>query len=611
MTKKITKTQQAFSVVKPFVDEWLPRSDDNLHAAFGNWAVEQVLWNDNLTREQILDVTSCDGKGDCGIDGWYVTGDGDTSTVSIFQNKDTPPQKEDLNKLIDGFTGLFGDSFEMERDQANTRILDLADGLDELLASGDQIIEIDCWIITSRIAQQGMRTRAESLAQSNPTVKLNGQECVVRYHVLDIIDLQEGIQVLHNDPIDESFTVDNKDCFIFETKNKIRTISLQMEGKLLARWFQKYRTNLFRLNPRYYQGSTSKYNSQILKTVSDKTDALNFYVYNNGITILCGGVGIEDKGNNRTISVRDLQIVNGCQTTATIHYAWKLKRANINDINVPVRIIESHAYAEKIAEFTNSQTPMKDSDFKSNDPIQERLSKSFLLLDPPWFYEHKRGVWNTEYKTVSKQRPFKIGPKLGLRKMTKEDVAQACFAFLGKASQAQEAPRFVWNSKTYSDVFPSTITTSQLLLPYHIFLESVQVAKIRKAQDVTYANSLKFPSVYLVSEALRLLRGKTHITYPSDKDSQLLIDSREWIEYLLEAAFDELSLEMDRQLDTTQLGVRSTIRKSDWFKAVEGPYINRVRGILRDHDRHADRQGIEKSDYGFRSSFPFEIVDSI
>jgi hypothetical protein len=57
MTKN-TKTQQALSVVQTFIDEWLPGSNDDPHADFGNWAVEQVLWNEELPRERILEITA-------------------------------------------------------------------------------------------------------------------------------------------------------------------------------------------------------------------------------------------------------------------------------------------------------------------------------------------------------------------------------------------------------------------------------------------------------------------------------------------------------------------------------------------------------------------------
>ena len=44
--------------MQTFIDEWLPGSNDDPHADFGNWAVEQVLWNEELPRERILEITA-------------------------------------------------------------------------------------------------------------------------------------------------------------------------------------------------------------------------------------------------------------------------------------------------------------------------------------------------------------------------------------------------------------------------------------------------------------------------------------------------------------------------------------------------------------------------
>jgi hypothetical protein len=609
MTNKKNTTQQALSVVQTFIDEWLPRSNDDRHKAFGNWAVEQVLWNQELPREQILELTACDHSGDCGIDAWHVSNDGDTTNVSIFQIKDTVLEPEDINHLIEGFGRLFSDSSENERKLANQHIRGHADDLDQILNKANQTVEIDVWTITSRIPQPSLAIRAQTLENQKPTITLNGYECDVRYHVRGISELSEDITVLHDKPIDVSFSIDEDNYFIFETKNKVKTVSLQIPGKVLARWFQKHKTNLFRLNPRYYQGTTTKFNKEIIQSLKSPTEGANFYVYNNGLTILCSGIIITDSGNSKKIHVRDLQIVNGCQTTATIHDAWMVKKLNIDDINVPVRIIESQMYAANIARFTNSQTPMKDSDFKSNEPIQIRLHEEFGRFDPKWFYENKRGVWNTEYSKPAAQKPYKRGPGDGVRKMTKEDVAQTSYAFLGKASEAQESPRSVWtNDKTYNAVFPPTITAAQLLLPYQIYLLSNEQVKDVKEEGKPYGSSLKLPAIHFVSGAIMALIGKKDRQYLSSQDSQKLFASTSCLERLLDSAFEELILAMELQIQSTGRGTRSIIRTSDWYENSERAYINRVKSMLSNEDKQAERLGVPKSEYGFRNTFPFEIV---
>lgn len=90
--------------------------------------------------------------------------------------------------------------------------------------------------------------------------------------------------------------------------------------------------------------------------------------------------------------------------------AWRRRdggEAAVKDVFVLVRVIEAPpAIAPLIARTTNSQNPMKSEDFRANDDRQIRLRKEFGLLSPPWFYEHKRGLWTFENKDATQRSPI-------------------------------------------------------------------------------------------------------------------------------------------------------------------------------------------------------------
>ncbi len=610
MVTKKTKTEQAFSVIEPFIEEWEERSSDE-HAAFRDWAVGQILWDDMLSTTDITDITACDAKDDKGIDGWFVRSERSIHTVIIFQSKDTQPKPEDLNKLVDGFTSLFGTASALERSSANTEILTQVDNLDQLLDDPNSSIEVECWLLTSRIAQGNLRNRASALGSSQGSVVLNEITCSVRYYVKDVQDMADDIRVLHNVPIDRELELADDDFFQFTTRNSILTISAQIPAITIARWFDKERTNLFRLNPRYYQGSTTKYNKEILETLVDSTNSQNFYVYNNGVTIIASGAAVSPhptKAGRSIIRLKDLQIVNGCQTTATLHHAWKRNQIDISKIEVPVRIIESHSViAPAIARATNSQNPMKPVDFRSNDPIHVRLHAEFRKLNPAWFYEHKRGVWNAEYKRSADKKPFTDGAIFGIRRIQMMDLGQAAYAFLGHPRKAVEKAAEIFDSNaTYASVFLPRITAPQLLLPYIVFIQANRMATTKKNEGVEFATYLRYPMCYLVSSGLAILAGKKGLAYFSRPSSVQLIDSAEkWSEELFRLAFDELEKEMRTQL-LKGSGARSVVR-TNWLPAVVKSFEARLLQRVSDQDAVAKTMGAPIGAQGIRAAFPLKI----
>ena len=86
---------------------------------------------------------------------------------------------------------------------------------------------------------------------------------------------------------------------------------------------------------------------------------------------------------NKIESISDFQIVNGGQTTATIHYTHKIDKTDIDKVNVAVKITaikKNENYGKIVSQISaaaNSQTAISKSDFISNDPFLieiERLS---------------------------------------------------------------------------------------------------------------------------------------------------------------------------------------------------------------------------------------------
>ena len=191
---------------------------------------------------------------------------------------------------------------------------------------------------------------------------------------------------------------------------------------------------------------------------------------------------LEDAGTDSILEFHDFQIVNGCQTTATIFERWKQAGGaeSLENVRVPIRIIETQAakqMAEQVARTTNRQNQMKQEDFRSGDKLHEKLQAEFDKLSPRWFYEYKRGTWNTDFRSAHTRSPY-VGKTYSPRRIQMKDLAQACLAFQGRpdASIDKVSTYFV-SEELYRQVFPSTCQAQQLLLPYVLFLQANEIAE--------------------------------------------------------------------------------------------------------------------------------------
>lgn len=179
-------------------------------------------------------------------------------------------------------------------------------------------------------------------------------------------------------------------------------------------------------------------NKEIAKTAESKDGAEKFFFYNNGVTATC--TDYEFVSDNR-IKTKNLQIVNGAQTVSSISRVLKNK-PNPN-LYVMLRLIATNEkyghkteFANKLIRFQNTQNPVKDSDFFSNDDIQIWLSKNLPVMSEKsairkFWYEHKRGV----------ELPSSKGKKLGI-----EDLGLLRYACLADAPFTYKLAKEIWSS---------------------------------------------------------------------------------------------------------------------------------------------------------------------
>jgi len=129
--------------------------------------------------------------------------------------------------------------------------------------------------------------------------------------------------------------------------------------------------SIFDDNVRDFQGENAV-NKRIKDTLNARKFDL-FCVLNNGVTVVASS--LTTAGNRFTL--RDYQIVNGCQTSNVLHECQNL--AGVDRVSVPIKIIitESDDIKTEITLATNSQTEVKTEQLEALSIFQKHLEMYF------------------------------------------------------------------------------------------------------------------------------------------------------------------------------------------------------------------------------------------
>lgn len=199
-------------------------------------------------------------------------------------------------------------------------------------------------------------------------------------------------------------------CIENATSDKYSVYLAIISGELLAGLYDEFRDRLLEKNVRSFLQVKGAVNKGIRDTLRDEPDM--FLAYNNGISVTAESVEIvrDENGKPSIKSIRDMQIVNGGQTTASIFNAHKDKKVNADlskvFVQMKISVITSSDDMDdivpRISAFANTQNKVQVADFSANDPYHRRieeLSRTIWapaqggLLPQNWFYERARGQY--------------------------------------------------------------------------------------------------------------------------------------------------------------------------------------------------------------------------
>jgi hypothetical protein len=216
-------------------------------------------------------------------------------------------------------------------------------------------------------------------------------------------------------------------------------------GETLSRIYDRYGTHLLELNVRAFLGLSGRksVNAELRRTLVEQPEM--FLAFNNGVVATADEVRLEREGGAVFLTgLRGLQIVNGGQTTASLHRARRKESVGLGSVEVPVKIIrvtegDLEEMVSSISRAANRQNTVQQADFSANDPFHrevEALANNSWLESGRgrWFYERARGSWlaaeqKASYRTTEQRAFREQTPKA--RRFGKLDLARYLSAWDG------------------------------------------------------------------------------------------------------------------------------------------------------------------------------------
>lgn len=335
----------------------------------------------NIHGLNTVEAKDCitDGANDKQIDAVYINNQ--DSTVYIIQGKfisgefiDAEPVREVLSSWI-----LVQDLNQLQ-DAANSK---LKVKINEISAALDDDYDICFELVTTAKLTDQAQLDADAFSK-----KLSeSEELNANFVVVD----DEMLKVKYDEALNKTNNYIN---FTFQLESgKYLEVELNGTRAVLAAIPLKDCVNipgikdgrLFRKNVRQSLGNSNKVNKGIAKTI--KKEPGDFFFCRNGITAICSKMDIQ----NGQITVKDLNIVNGCQSLSTIFSCGEAAKKSYGYILFKFYEMANSEKADKITNSTNSQSAVKARDLRSNDKIVLSIKKNYEQTYPNGYMVTKRG----------------------------------------------------------------------------------------------------------------------------------------------------------------------------------------------------------------------------
>lgn len=413
----------------------------------------------------------------------------------------------------------------------------------------------------------------------------------------------------------------------FVGESSMRSYLLVFPGIILADLYDEYGERLLEQNVRTFLQFRGNINKGMRNTIVNEPHM--FFSFNNGIAATAEEV-VTSKDDTAILTLRNLQIVNGGQTTASIFNARKRGETDLKNVYVQVKLSvvpphEVEVIVPRISQYSNTQNKVSAADFFSNHPFHLRVEELSRQVWAPvkkgavdqthWFYERARGQYaNQQANLTTAQKKLYLRQNPRAQMFTKTDLAKFILSFeelphevsLGAQKAfagSARSPGFVgriakeWekdSGRTFNELwFKRAIAKA-------IFFR--QVDRLVFQQDWYGGYKANIVTYTLAKLASMVREAGRHVDFMKIWDLQGIPDPLEFkLEEIAEAVNDIL---VNPPKDTTS-NVSEWAKKPDCWEAVKGASLKLGGGLeafLIDHEESTERDGDAKTTQVIRDS---------
>jgi hypothetical protein len=430
---------------------------DSEQEAFAHVAMRVLL---DLDDDEAYEACEVGREIDGGPDAFWLDGGGSPGIASVVAYAPAGKAVGDPSLLARLSVALERLSLPRGKDKKAKALAALPRRL-ALLHEREAGVPLEAWIVCFGKLDEGVRKEFKKLCKSEESEEL-------RFRLIERDEFRaRAVEVLSRDLPAMRDPVTLKLHDHFEYKAEPPAIVANINALELAELEQKYGFRIFQSNVRYLLKGRQGINDGIANTVNDAGERNNFWYYNNGIAVMCDSFEPPVKKDGEYhLTIHNFQIVNGCQTTATLARTIDSLQEADPPVQILARIVasEDSELRDSIPLYNNRQNAVIPRDLQSNDRVQTRLQGEFERFDPPWFYIRKRGEWEARGEN---QRLKKI---FADRRVENDLSAHAYYAFFRDAAAARARKRYLFTSTKengfYEEIFNTETKPEPLLLAY-------------------------------------------------------------------------------------------------------------------------------------------------
>ncbi len=480
-----------------------------------------------ISESDFKNIHSVDGANDGGIDCFFQEG----NTYYLIQSKyHENVQKESLTDITHELQKI---EKTLLGENTNKYATDFINALKRDLGNEKAYFEI-IWLTTNEVKEN---ERKESLKYLNGILANRNWQINADINFIDCYALESVIYDIKHGYVPHT----GKKTIVYEpdelmivdkSRNNIEAVVINAKATEILNWFDNSREiqKYLQKNVRESIGE-----NKINKTIKEsfKSDPSLFWYKHNGIIVFADWMEINK--DDRKVTIRNPQIVNGAQTISQLYKVYDEDRNSSNPAKLLVRVYrlpyedsETYKRSIDIIAALNSQNKIKASDLHSTDPRQVMLENRINGLGIRYRYQRKRSDGN------SNASPYNIV-------MTK-------LALYFHASEFKRPDEGIAGSietyfeeeKRYSDSFPENQIKKPIVTNKvdHIVFKYIDAWRIAYLMDKTFSKELSDKHSELYDLVSWYLQIDSYHQLQDWKEKVFKGTWREWIDFIATPFFE-------------------------------------------------------------------------